>query len=109
MLGQEDLIPIGSEQIWLDNLYLRAVSQNVPPGPTRKNLFITLIAVAPNEGPGTALGYLTSMTLQGDDLGPTVGVFGDEKVYIEGALSNRIHLRAGMGNLNEFSGLCPEN
>ena len=31
--------------------------------------------------------YLTRITVQGDNLGSTVGVFGDESVYIEGTPS----------------------
>ena len=42
--------------------------------------------------------YLTRMTMQGDNLGSTVGVFGDESVYIEGTLrmsSSRLPTSSG--------------
>lgn len=88
MLAQEDMVPIFSDRIWLDNLYLRSHFRGVPPGSLRLEKFITLAAMPPLNGTraGTGARYLTRMTLQGDNQGPTVGVFADEKVYIEGLL-----------------------
>ena len=85
------MLPILSENIWIHNLYLRALFENVPVGTKREDSFITLAAVAPyNKAPGTATGYFTNMTFQGDNAGPTVGVFGDERTYIAGELSQHL-------------------
>lgn len=94
MLAQEDMIPIFSDKIWLDNLYLRSHCRGVPPGSLRLEKFITLAAMPPLNGTraNTGARYLTRMTLQGDNQGPTVGVFADEKVYVEGvALLTTLH------------------
>jgi hypothetical protein len=69
-----------------DNFYARTYYKNVPGNLPRKHAFVGLIAIPGMRG---SLGreptrYLTRMTLQGDNLGTTNGVFADESVYIEG-------------------------
>lgn len=74
-------------EMWLDNLYLRTLFKNAPLGVMRDDQFISLAAVPLLNGTrgGNATRYMTRMTFQGDDAGPTVGVFADEKSYVEGA------------------------
>lgn len=90
LLGQEDLLAIVAPDFWLDNLYLRALFVNVQEGAKRAEKFVALAAVPPINGTraGTATRYMTRMTFQGDNAGPTVGVWGDEKVYVEGVLNS---------------------
>lgn len=98
VLGQEDVLPLKTPDIWLDNLYVRALYRNAPANVTREDAFLAMIPVPgrrlldnfTREEPPTR--YLTRMTLQGDNLGNTVGVFGDESVYIEGATTVYEHL-----------------
>ena len=71
--------------LWLDNLYLRMLYRNLPD--ERKSLFVTLAGQPGLRGPLLGLGahYITRTTFQGDGLGPTVGVWADEAVYVESA------------------------
>ena len=80
LLAAEDFMTILSPNLWLDNLYLRTVipASDVP----RDEMFVALTAVAPTRGNATR--YMTRMTFQGDNAGPTVGIFGNEKVFVEG-------------------------
>lgn len=85
VLGHEDLMAFATPDIWVDNLYLRTHFKTVKAGVTRETTFIGLAAVGPLKGPrmGTATRYFTNMTFQGDDKGPTMGLFSDEPTYIE--------------------------
>ena len=87
LLAQEDLLTITSSDIWVDNLYLRTLFKNAKKGLQRKDGFVGLAAIAPLNGTllGTGARYFTRMTFQGDNKGPTVGVFADEKTFVEGA------------------------
>ena len=71
--------------LWLDNVYMRMLFRNLPD--ERAWLYPTLAGQAPLRGPLFGLGahYITRTTFQGDGLGPTVGVWADEAVYIESA------------------------
>lgn len=88
LLGREDMLALVSPDIWLDNLYLRTLFKNTEEGVKRGDVYIGLAAVPPLNGTreGTATRYMTRMTFQGDNKGPTVGVWGNEKVYVEGVL-----------------------
>ena len=81
LLAAEDMLSILSPDMWLDNLYLRTL---VPQNSTasRADSFVALTAVAPVAGNTSR--YMTRITFQGDNMGPTVGMFADEKVFIEG-------------------------
>lgn len=85
LLAQEDMLPLYTPDIWLDNLYLRVY---IPEGLTRfDHYYVTLISVPALTGTprdGTATRYMTRMTFQGDNKGHTVGVYADASVYIEG-------------------------
>lgn len=72
--------------MWLDNVYLRAVAVN-PPTPDRRYHFIGLAGSAAARWPlrGHARRFLTRVTLQGDGLGPTTGLWADEPSYAESA------------------------
>lgn len=83
LLGQNELLPILSPNIWIDNLYPRALFENAPVGLKREEAYITLAGVPPyKKAPGTATRYMTNMKFQGDNAGPTVGVFGDERPIV---------------------------
>lgn len=86
LVTAEDMLAILAPAIWLDNLYLRAQWAGTPEF-SREDSFIALTSVAPINGTraSNATRYMTRMTFQGDNAGPTVGVFGDQKVFVEGA------------------------
>lgn len=88
LLGQDDILAIVSPNLWLDSLYLRALFENGMDGVDREDAFISLVGVAPDGvAVGTKAVYMTNMTFQGDNAGPTVGLFADERTYIEGKRS----------------------
>ena len=95
LMAQEDMLTMYTADIWLDNLYLRALYVNPVPGREDREIgFVALAAVAVvvnGTRAGTAARYMSRMTFQGDDWGPTVGVFADEKVYVEGAAVSHFH------------------
>jgi hypothetical protein len=70
-----------------DNIYARTYYRNVPKDLPRRHAFVGLIGIPALHGSfgREPTRYLTRMTLQGDNLGTTTGVFADESVYIEGA------------------------
>lgn len=75
-------------RMWYDNLYLRAVFHNTPlEQQNRQTHYIGLAGLAPLKWPLRGLGarYITRVTLQGDGLGPTMGVWADESAYLESA------------------------
>ena len=87
--------------MWLDNLYLRAVAVNPPA--ERKFHYIGLVGSAALKWPlrGQGRRFMTRVTLQGDGLGPTTGLWADEATYAESAppgappgTSHRCHSRA---------------
>lgn len=86
------MLTILAPDIWLDNLYLRVLFANAKTDLTREEAFVTLAAAPPLEitHAGTATRYMTNMTFQGDNAGPAVGVWGDEKVYVEGVRPTRM-------------------
>ena len=88
LFSREDMLVLFTSDIWLDNLYLRALFENVPSGVEREGSFISLAAVPKNPGPrrGSVSRYMTRMTFQGDNVGPVMGLFADESVYVEGAV-----------------------
>jgi hypothetical protein len=70
-----------------DNIYARTYYRNAPTNLLRIDAFVGLISIPALNGTfgREPTRYLTRMTLQGDNLGTTMGVFADESVYIEGA------------------------
>eukprot|EP00892_Ulva_mutabilis_P002162 jgi/Ulvmu1/11947/UM082_0026.1 len=84
MLTHDDLLPLFSHRVWVDNLYLRAVGINML-ADNREDVNIVLAAVPPLPWPlrGLARRYFTRTTFQGDGLGPTVAFWADENVYAE--------------------------
>lgn len=86
VLGHEDIMSIWSPDIWVDNLYLRAHYKPEQTDLPREVTFLSLVGLPPVEGRrlGTTTRYFTNMTFQGDDIGPTPGVFANEPTYIEG-------------------------
>lgn len=90
LLAQEDALAIVGDDIWVDNLYLRTLFTNAKQGLARKDGYIALTAIAPLNGTklGSGARYFSRMTFQGDNKGPTVGVFADEKVFVEGMLAS---------------------
>lgn len=82
------------EVVLQDNLYVRVLYRNVPEDVPREFAFIGTVNVPRVAGiivhEEKPTRYLTRMTIQGDNLGSSMGVFADESVYIEGAFP---HLR----------------
>lgn len=81
-------------RIWLDNLYLRAVHYKALQ--PRQSQFTSLAAFTTLNPPLTGEGayYATRTTFQSDGLGPTVGIWSDERSYIESAPANLIRTRS---------------
>ena len=75
-----------ARRLWFDNLYLRAVFHNTE-NPDRDSHYIGLAGMAPLKWPLTGRGarYVTRVTIQGDGVGPTMGIWADENVYAESA------------------------
>eukprot|EP00892_Ulva_mutabilis_P002848 jgi/Ulvmu1/12564/UM091_0005.1 len=86
IMSHDDLFPTLSFRMWFDNLYLRAVAHNLPPdAATRDAQYIGLAGMAPLRWPlqGRGARYITRVTIQGDGLGPAMGIWADESVYAE--------------------------
>ena len=83
MMAEEDMVPIVNPAIWLDNLYLRIS----PPTKDRAFVSVGLLSIPRMswqfDEPGEAVRFVTRCTLQGDGLGPSVGVWVNEDTYIE--------------------------
>lgn len=75
-----------ARRLWFDNLYLRAVFHNTE-NPDRGSHYIGLAGMPPLKWPLTGRGarYVTRVTIQGDGVGPTMGIWADENVYAESA------------------------
>jgi len=87
LMASEDLMPLDSPYIWIDNLYLRAAVPDQEPV-ARANISVGLLSVPRLDNTdaypiGKAARFITRCTFQGDGLGSSVAFWGNEDAYLE--------------------------
>lgn len=92
LISYEDLMPVDTPRVWIDNLYLRTVT--ALPGflatPSRRKTHVSLLSAhvekkSARRTGGAAARFVTRCTFQGDGIGPAVGIEVNEDTYVERA------------------------